>query len=117
MAVYKELADDLAVAGIHCHFQSPGQLVVSGQVGPTWPDRGNNFWVTNVDGQWYLFTWVPIGYRVPESHNFVELCRKCMEVGHEAMHQVPPEIVDEFGLIELSEEDAENVMGRMDLDE
>jgi hypothetical protein len=89
-------------------------MVVSGQVGPTWPDRGNSFWVTSVGGRWYLFTWVPIGYRVPESKDVVGLCRRCMDLGHSAMYRVPPEIAKEFELLELSVQEAENVFREME---
>ena len=110
---YKELAMAFADDGIRCHFQSSGQMVVSGQVGPIWPNRGNSFWVTNVAGRWYVFTWVPVGYRVPDSVDMAELCRTCMAHGDSAMAKVPAEIANEFGLVELSEVEAEFVIREM----
>jgi hypothetical protein len=112
--LYMELATALADNDIRCQFQSAGHMVVSLQVGPTWPDRGNSFWVINVARRWYIFTWTPIGYRVPESVDIAALCRTCMGFGDCAMGRVPSEIAHAFGLVELSEEDAEVVFGEMD---
>jgi hypothetical protein len=111
---YKELASALAEDGIRCQFQSAGQMVVSQQMGPIWPDRGNSFWVTKVAGRWYLFTWVPIGYSLPEAADVAAVCRTCMGVGESAMGRVPSEVIQEFGLVELTEEEAETVVREMD---
>jgi hypothetical protein len=59
-----------------------------------------------VAGRWYLFTWSPVGYRVPDSVDFAAVCRACMAFGNCAMYRVPREIAEPFGLIELSEEEA-----------
>jgi hypothetical protein len=111
---YKVLSAELSGDGILCQFQSRGQLIVSRQQEPFWPGKGNSFWVTHVDGHWYLFTWVPIGYRVPESTNMARLCRTCMGYGKSAMAVVPIPIMQSFGLIELSAEDADAVYREMD---
>lgn len=111
---YKKLATALAADGIRCQFQRPGQMVVSRQVGPIWPNQGNSFWVTNIAGRWYLFTWAPVGYRVPDLEDMAALCRVCMGFADSAMARVPPDIVHDLGLIELSEQDAEAVYSRME---
>lgn len=111
---YKTLAAALANNGIRCQFQTAGQMVVSRQVGPIWPNQGNSFWVTNVEGSWCLFTWAPIGYRVPATTDVAALCRVCMSVGDSAMFKVPNKIVDEFGLVELSEMDAKLIFQKME---
>ncbi len=111
---FKALATALAADGIRCQFHSAGQMVISRQVGAVWPNRGNSFSVTNIAGQWYLFTWVPIGYRVPDTSECAALCRTCMSLGDSAMGRVPSEIMREFGLVELSDEEAEAVFHEMD---
>jgi hypothetical protein len=111
---YRILAAELAADGIRCQFHSPGQMVVSSQVGPIWPNRGNSFWVTNAGSRWYLFTWVPVGYRVPADSDMPALCRACMAHGDSAMGTVPPQIAQAFGLAELSEEEAEAVCREAD---
>jgi hypothetical protein len=113
MDPYRQLAATLAGDGIRCHFQTPGQMVVSGQVGAVWPDRGNSIWMTHAGGRWHLFTWSPVGYRVPEGADVTRLCRACMAHGPSAMPAVPAEIAQEFGLNELSDEEAEAVYAEM----
>jgi hypothetical protein len=111
---YRQLATALAADGIRCQFQTRGQLVVSRQVGPIWPDQGNSFWVIHVGGRWYLFTWVPVGYRVPESADMAALCRTCRAHGTSAMAEVLAHIAQEFGLGKLTEDEAEAVCREMD---
>ena|SRR6266404_9153849 len=114
MDPYTELAAALAADGIRCHFQSPGQMVVSGQVGPVWPDRGNSFWVTHAGERWHLFTWAPIGYSVPDGAQIVTLCRECMAHGSSAMYVVPNHIVEQFALRELSGPETASVYADME---
>jgi len=104
---YQLLAKELAPDGIVCYFQQDGQMVVSSQRGPAWPDRGNSFWVTHHDDQWFLFAWTNIGYRIPQATDMAAVCRACMNHGTKAMYRVPPDIVRQFGLTELSEEEAD----------
>src|SRR5262245_49446529 len=101
---YHELAKALSSDGIRCRPQARGQLVVSSQWGPSWPDRGNSFWITHAGGRWHLFTWAPRGYRVPRTADVTALCRTCMAHGTSAMFKVPPHIVETFGLVELTDE-------------
>jgi hypothetical protein len=110
---YQDLAAALAPDGIRCQFQTAGQMVVSRQVGPVWPDRGNSFWVTNLADGWYVFTWAPVGYRVPPAADVAALCRACMGARDSAMVRVPAALVEQFGLIELSEAGAEAVYRAM----
>jgi hypothetical protein len=95
---YQPVIEALAQRGIEASFHSPGQLVISRQVGPIWPDSGNSFYITHVDGSWHLCTWVPICYRVPPSADIVSLCSDCMDVGSSAMPRVPDEIAARYGL-------------------
>ncbi len=106
---YRILAVALARVGLVPQFQAEDQLVVSTQVGPVYPNRGNSFWLSERAGGWYLSTWAPVGYRIPPEQDIVALCSACMSVGTTAMWRVPPDIVARFGLEELSEEQYERV--------
>jgi hypothetical protein len=114
MNEYEALAETLAAHGIKCRYQSRDQMVISSQDGPVWPNRGNSFWVTRVDEAWYLFTWAPIGYRAPAKVDMESLCRGCMDSGNIAMWKVPADIVEQFGLVELSDDDVDLVFSKMD---
>ncbi len=107
---FSELAEALAPDGIRCTFMRPGQLAVSNQDGNVWPDRGNSFWLTRAGGRWYLFTWAPRGYHIPDSADVAALCRTCMAFGTSTMGSVPPDISQRFSLVELSEAEAEAVI-------
>jgi hypothetical protein len=111
---YKPLAAVLSRDGIRCYFQMGGQMVVSTQVGLVRPDRGNSFWVTRAANQWHLFTWAPVGYRVPEGADIAGLCRVFVACGSSALPRVPVHIAREFGLTELSDDEAEAVYAEMD---
>ena len=106
---YLLLAADLTRVGLIAQFQNEDQLVVSTQVGPVYPDRGNSFWLSEKMGEWHLSTWAPIGYRIPPGQDIVVLCSACMSVGTTAMWRVPLDIVARFGLAELSDEQYERV--------
>jgi hypothetical protein len=101
MESYAQLASALAHIGLAGQMMRPDQLVVSAQEGPVWPNRGNSFWMSRRQGFWYLSTWLPICYRVPQAENLVALCSACMQVGTSAMYRVPEDIVGKFGLQEI----------------
>lgn len=112
---YRELAAELANDGIICRFQASEQFTLSWQSGNIWPDKGNSFWVTYATGVWHLVTWSPIGYYVPPQTNIAQLCRQCMSTGQQAMHVVPEEIIKEYALRRLTEEDLEALFGAMEI--
>jgi hypothetical protein len=113
MNSYEELVAALAGDGILCYLQSPDQLVVSAQTGAPWPDRGNSFWVTRAGGAWHLFTWAPRGYLVPSASDVAALCRTCLSHGTRAMGAAPAEIVEQYALRELTDDEAEDVYAQM----
>ena len=101
MESYEQLVGALATIGLTGQMMRPDQLVVSTQEGPVWPNRGNSFWMSRLDGVWYISTWGPICYRVPRAGELISLCSACMQVGSSAMWRVPDEIVCRFGLQEI----------------
>ncbi len=60
---YAELITALEAAGLTGQRSRPDQLIVSAQQGPVWPDRGNSFWVSHKEGNWFVSTWTPVGYQ------------------------------------------------------
>lgn len=80
-------------------------LVVSVQEGPAWPGPGNSFWLSHQQGAWLLSTWSPVCYRLPYAADIVALCSACMNLSGPAMYRVPTDIVRQFGLQELTEQE------------
>jgi len=111
---YRQLAKVLVEHGIRCYLQGAVQMVVSTQDGLVLPDRGNSFWLTRAAGGWHLFTWASAGYRIPEGVDVARLCRSCVAHGSSAMARVPAHLAREFGLSELSDNEAESVYREMD---
>jgi hypothetical protein len=114
MNAYQQLASTLAASGIKCQFQSPAQLIVSTQTGPVLPHRGNSFWFTRADNDWHLFTWSPIGYRIPEAVDVTALCHACLAHGTIAMYEAPSNIIEQFGLAKLTDDEADLILNKMD---
>lgn len=110
---YAGIRESLLHSGIKCGINGRHQITVSVQDSAVWPDAGNSFWITRALENWHLFTWTPVGYRIPEGTDIAELCRRCMAIGDCAMYRVPDDVRDEFGLTELDEDDAENVYAQM----
>ncbi len=89
-------------------------MTVSVQDREIWPGSGNSFWITVAPGYWCLFTWTPVGYQIPAGANVLELCRKCIAIGDTAMYRIPDEIRDAFGLVELTDQEADVVYTAME---
>ena len=103
------LAEALELAGLKAQRTRPDQLIVSAQAGAVWPDRGNGFWLSHSEGTWYLSTWLPVCYRVPQGQDIVGLCLACMATGTSAMYRVTPEISARFALTEIDERQYERL--------
>lgn len=100
---YEFMTKALAESGLIGHMRGEDMLVVSCQREPIWPDRGNSFWLSRREGIWYLSTWLPAGYRIPEDQDIVALCAACVGWAESAMYRVPPPLVARFNLHELAE--------------
>jgi hypothetical protein len=111
---YIAIRDSLALDGIRCGVNGRHQITISVQDRAIWPNAGNSFWITVATGAWHLFTWTPVGYRIPMDADVADLCRRCMTIGDSAMYRIPQTIIDAFGLIEIDEEEAEIVYTAMD---
>ena len=99
---YDSMRKALTELGLVGQMQNDDQLVVSSHGGPVWPNHGNSFWLSHKEGNWYLSTWLPAGYRVPAEQDILALCSACMG-GASAMYRLPSEVVARFRLQELDE--------------
>lgn len=102
---YTSLTSALNAIGLTGQQVRPNQLVVSKQSGSAWPDRGNSFWLSLQSGTWYLSTWLPACYLIPDSQDVVAVCVACMDLGTSAMYRVPDEIAVRFGMERVSDEE------------
>ncbi len=95
--------------GLCSYVQNGRQIVVSRQRGPVWPDRGNSFWIVRLGGAWYVVTWAPVAYRVPEATSVVEVAAAFVDVGATAQSRLPAEQVERFGLTEVPQDEFERL--------
>lgn len=102
---FTEIEQALRDRQISYYCQRPGQLVLSRQRGPVWPDAGNSFWLAKLDGDWYVCTWAPYYYRVPPSSSVLDVAEAFVDVGTAAQWRVPPELITRFGLIEINDDE------------
>jgi hypothetical protein len=99
---YKPLIEALQKRSISCYFQNADHLVVCRQRGPAFPFAGNSFSVCHDDDGWYLWTWAPHVYRVPQFENLADLCAEFVDRGESAQAVVPGDLVERYSLVELT---------------
>jgi len=108
---WSALKDALSSQGIVTAMISGNQMSVSLRSGPPWPDAGNSFSISNVNGSWYLCTWAPVCYRLPEQTDIAALCEEFVHIGAGAQAVVPPDIVARYSLVELDFDTASRLFG------
>ena len=91
--------------GLCAYRQGPRQLVLSRQRGPVWPDAGNSFWVCRLGGDWYICTWAPHHYRVPQPTSVLDVAEAFVDIDQSAQRHIPAELVMRFGLIETDNDE------------
>jgi hypothetical protein len=97
---FTEIEADLRDRRISAYRKRPGQLALSRQRGPAWPDAGNSFWICKLAGDWYVCTWSPHYYRVPPETPVLDVAEAFADVGKSAQYRVPDDLVARFGLFE-----------------
>ncbi len=99
-AQYEEVIRTLTAAGYRAQFHGPGQLVVCRRE----PVLSGRIWIT-WRGCWYISTWTPAVYLVPDETNIVGLCVACVDDtrGAQPFHLIPEAIVQQFALRRLDE--------------
>ena len=74
---------------------------------------GNSFWVTRLEGKWYLGTWGGCLYRLPESERIVELCVEWLAlVPRSTIADFDADLKSKFGLEEIDESEFDEAIGR-----
>jgi hypothetical protein len=101
-AQYERVISDLVAAGCTAEFHRPGQLVVCLKE----PVLSGRIWIT-WRGQWFICTWVPTVYCVPDDTDIIALCVACVTYPHTPFYQIPAPIVDQFRLRLLNESELE----------
>ncbi len=107
--VYDALAGAVARAGFYTNgVEDHGtwhRTCVCSKKRPGGGFTGNSFWVSRLPSGWYLGTWDPFIYRLPDEGRLTELCVGWLSrVPNETRADFDERLKAEFGLIAVSEE-------------
>lgn len=69
--------------------------------------HGNSFRVSLKSGRWYLVTWWPAFYLVPDAADLIALCLECLRASDAPFPRLPRQIAIRYKLVEVSEEEYE----------
>ena len=107
--VYDPLARAVAEAGFHTSgFEDRGtwhRTCVCSKRRPDGGLTGNSFWVSRLPSGWYLGTWGPHLYRLPDESRLIELCVGWLSRAPDGTRpDFDVQLKAEFGLVPVSEE-------------
>jgi len=71
---YPLVAKAVADAGFFTSGDFETQIICASKIRPEGGFTGNSFWVAQRDCGWFLGTWGPHVYRIPENERVAELC-------------------------------------------
>ena len=99
---YKPIATAIEAAGFHTSFEkhSDGfeRLVCVSHRDPDGRLYGNSFWVSAKEGRWYLVTWLPHCYAVPQEVDLGQLCIECLRLSRTPIYSLPENVVQKYKL-------------------
>jgi hypothetical protein len=113
-ADYAELEKGVTAAGFFTTFmpiEEVGDRIVCASRQYTSGPRkgglcGNSFWDAKRGDDWFVATWVPVNFRMLNVERLVELCTLLLDrepAG--AYSRIDEKIQQEFGLVEIADED------------
>lgn len=105
MSCYTDLAEQLESKGVGTHLQNPELIIVSNS-NPAMPDS-NCFWVTKKEGKWYLGTFLPAIYQLPEAANIAGVCEVVFRSSEKAIWTIDTLIASQLNLRRLSDSEVD----------
>jgi hypothetical protein len=111
-ARYATVIEGLRANGCHAEFHRPGQLVVCRKA----PVLAGRIWITWRD-RWFVSTWAPAVYAVPEDTDIVALCVACVNDKSKPFYRIPGPIVQQFQLRLLDGQESDDWFSLWDDDE
>ena len=65
--------------------------------------HGNSIRASFKRGRWFLFTWAPTFYRLDGDRDIAHVCLDCLRSTQSILGAIPPEIVDCYKLVRVSQ--------------
>lgn len=102
---YAELKEAVEAAGFFTDFrhEDRGDWIVLVSHRTDGRLHGNSIRASIKGGQWFLFTWVPIFYRLAPETDLIALCIDCLRSPQSILGAIPPDIMARHPLVEISE--------------
>lgn len=105
---YARLVLRLTQLGIYTSRQPHGEFaerVVCATHGSDWGIGGKSFWVTVRNGVWFIVSWAPHFYRVPERSDIVDVVEGALQLAVDQYYDVPTGVKAQYDLVEIEEEE------------
>ena len=111
---YIELQRTVESAGFFTTFQpidKPGDRIVCAsheypEGHERWGLHGNSFWVAKRGANWFIASWAPVIYRVPDARRVVVLCLRLLRREPAGAYgDFDEQVRRDFGLIAVSDEE------------
>jgi len=104
-AKYQNLIAALTAAGMRAELHNPDQLVVCTDE----PVLTGRIWIT-WRNQWFISTWTPAIYSVPDDVDVVALCLACVSWESGSFYTIPDKIAQQFRLVRLEQRAVEQLL-------
>jgi hypothetical protein len=109
---YDDLKEAVEAAGFFTTFQpirQPGDRIICASRSSPRGLSGNSFWVARRGGEWYVATWSPLIYRLPDASRLVELCllllRRKPTGPFGAYAEFDEGVCAQFGLVRIADDE------------
>jgi hypothetical protein len=106
--IYVRLAQELTRNGVKASLQND-QLMVATALPPL-PDSSNSFWLRFYDRHWYLVTWAPRVYRLPDSADVIQVSLACLRASAKTISTIPEELIHRYQLTLLDHRQADAIL-------
>ena len=102
---YQLLAAVITDAGFYATSDFETKMICASKIRPDGGYTGNSFWVARRASGWFLGTWGPHLYSIPDTDRIPELCVEWLRRHPDGTaYDVDPRIREEFHLIEIDPE-------------
>ena len=103
---YSPVIAEFAKHGIRASLRQPDQLLLPVRIWVSWKK------------QWYVSTWLPALYSVPDEIDIVTLCRECLAADDGGgWYTIPKRIAEKYRLERLDEEEFQRLFPAIEDDD
>ena len=110
LITYDNIIIGLNKLGIASYHQDTNQLVVSSSL-PISPKSSNSLWVTFIKNTWYIVTWAPHAYSIPNKTDIVSLIYDCIKYSNVTIWDIPESIIHKYKLNHLTDSELVTILG------